>query len=139
LPENASILIKGKPKNGKTEYCVKLSKMLALANYKVAYNSPEQGKSMSFQEAAKRNNLQDEITGGKWMLCGKQCHRFDGWFDYLQRPNSGRVAFLDSVDRMKISEAEYVKLDERFPKKMIIMVCWNNPMSVRIEGHRVLC
>lgn len=127
VPSNFRMLIKGKPKNGKTEYSIQLTKMLSALGLKSAYNSPEQGKSPSFQQAIIRNNMED--VKGKWMLCGKQCKTFDGWFKYLERPNSGHVILLDSVDRMKLTDENYVKLDERFPNKIIIMVCWNNPMS----------
>jgi hypothetical protein len=133
IPENFRMLIKGKPKNGKTEYCMQTSKMLSTSNYKVSYNSPEQGKSASFQEAFMRNAM-NEIKGGKWMLCGKACHHFDAWFKHLERPNSGKVILLDSVDRMHLTEKQYIQLDERFPNKAIIMVCWNNPMSAESKA-----
>lgn len=132
VPRNFRMLIKGKPKNGKTEYCFQQSKMFAELGLKVSYNSPEQGKSQSFQAAAIRNKL-DEIKG-KWMLCGKSCKQFEPWLKYLERPNSGQVILLDSIDRMKLTEQQYVQLDQRFPNKALVMVCWDNPMSAAAKA-----
>jgi hypothetical protein len=124
IPDNARILVKGKPKNGKTEYLFKMTKMLCMdAGKKVHYNSTEQGKSKSIQAAFVRNKMAD-IRAGKWMLADATQNKFDPWFERLQGHNSGSVIVLDSIDYMKMTVEDFKRLHERFPKKMIIVVAW---------------
>lgn len=123
LCEGFRMLVKGDPKNGKTEYMMKFVKVLAANHGKVNYNSVEQGKSPSFKMAVQRNLLQ-ELPGGKFVLCDRSQKDFELWFKRLESANSGRTIVLDSADYMKLTFAQYKRLIERFPHKNIIIVCW---------------
>lgn len=117
------MLIKGDPKNGKTEYMITLIKELATVNGKVNFNSTEQGKSPSLKRALLRNNI-DQIPAGKFILCDASQRTFDAWFKRLKSPNSGKTIILDSGDYMNLTFAQYKQLIEEFPQKNIIIVCW---------------
>lgn len=135
IAEGSRILIKGDPKNGKTEYLMKLCKTLIVdAGYKVNFNSTEQGKSKSLQAAFFRNEM-DLLPNGKFMLCDKTQNNFAVWFKRLQRPNQGNVIVLDSMDYMNLSITELKQLLERFPRKTIILVAWMVNPILRQASH----
>jgi hypothetical protein len=138
LPENFRMLIQGPSGHGKTEYLMQLTKMFALAGYKVSLNNVEQGRSASLQEAVIRNNM-DEVPGGKWMLADGKQRTFEPWFKKLQRPNSGRIIALDSLDYMKLTLDDFKVLHERFPYKSIIIVCWDDPMDIHAKKIKYMC
>lgn len=134
IAEGSRILIKGDPKHGKTEYMMRLAKALIMdAEFKLNYNSTEQGKSKSFREAFMRNQM-DGLPGGKFMLCSKDQRKFETWYRKLQRPNQGNVIVLDSMDYMAITFEQVKLLLERFPNKTIILVSWLvNPLLKKVE------
>jgi len=138
LSENFRMIIEGKSGHGKTEYVLKLSKMLAMHYGKVHLNSVEQGKSDSFKEAFDRCNMH-EVESGKWMLGGKQMREFDYYFKRMQRPNSGRVLIIDSLDYFSLTLAQFKQLHERFPHKSIIIIAWNNPMDSHAKKIKYMC
>ena len=129
MPHNFRMLIAGESGHGKTEYIIKLAKMLATYLGKVHYNSTEQGKSADFQDAVIRNNM-DELDAGKFMLADANQRTFAGWFNKVQKPNSGRVLLLDSMDYMHLSFIQYQQIHERFKRqKAIIINSWGDPMA----------
>lgn len=138
ITENFRMIITGKSGHGKTEYAMQLSKMLALHYGKVSYNSTEQGRSASFKDSFLRNQI-DEITGGKWMMCDPSQRTFEPWFKRLQRPNSGRVIILDSIDYMKLTIDQYKQLHERFRHKSLIVIGWSDPMDINTKKIRYMC
>ena len=138
ITENFRMLIEGKSGHGKTEYMMKLTKMLAMHYGKVNVNSTEQGRSASLQDAFKRNNM-SEIKGGKWMLCDHTQRTFEPWFERLQRPNSGRVIVLDSLDYMNLTFKQFKMMHEKFKHKSIIIVCWNDPMDAQAKKIKYNC
>jgi len=137
ITENFRMLIEGKPGHGKTEYLMQLTKMLATHYGKVSLNNVEQGRSASLKESFLRNQM-DEIPVGKWMMADPSQRTFDPWFNRLKRPNSGRVIALDSLDYMKLTLDEYKKLHEKFKKKSLIIVAWNDPMDVNARKIRYM-
>jgi len=138
LTENFRMLIVGKSGHGKTEYAMKLSKMLSQYFGKVSYNSTEQGRSASFQQSFFRNQM-DEIKGGKWMLCDPSQRVFNVWFERLKKQNSGRVVLLDSLDYMKLTLDQFKLLHETFRHKSIIIVAWNDPIDPVTKKIRYMC
>jgi hypothetical protein len=122
LNQGFRLLIEGDPKNGKTEYLMKLMKELALKVGKVSLNSTEQGKSKSLQAAFKRNGM-TEIPVGKFMLSDTTQKDFDVWYNKLLK-NSGTTIVLDSADYMGLTFEQWKILHEKFPKKNLILVCW---------------
>jgi hypothetical protein len=132
ITENVRILIKGRAKNGKTEYSIKLTKALCIALGKVSFNSTEQVRTSGFKKAIIRNKMHEVV--GKFVLCSRDQKDFDVWFKKLQRPNSGRVIVLDSMDYMNLTFDQFKQLNDRFPNKAIIMICWHdNQVAKKIE------
>lgn len=138
ITENFRMIIQGPSGHGKTEYVMKLAKMLTQYYGKVNFNSTEQGRSSTFQQAWQRNGM-SEIQPGKFMLCSKDKKVFDVWFESLLRPNSGRVIILDSIDYMELKIAQYKQLEARFKHKSIIVVCWDDPMDINSKKIKYLC
>ncbi|MBL6448550.1 ATP-binding protein [Fulvivirga sp. 29W222] len=136
--ENFRMLIEGPSGHGKTEYVMKLAKMLATHYGKVNFNSTEQGKSSTFQIAYKRNKMY-EIKGSKFMLAEKSQKVFEPYFKKVQKPNSGRVLIIDSLDYMKLTFDQFKQLHERFPHKAIIITCWNDPMDTHAKKIKYCC
>lgn len=139
VTENFRMLIEGKPGHGKTEYVIRLAKALAIHYGKVHFNSTEQGKSATLQQAFTRNNIADEVPSGKLMLADAGQRTFEGWFRKVQKPNSGKVLILDSLDYMHLTFEQYQRLHERFPRKALIIVCWNDPMDTHAKRIRYTC
>ena len=138
ITENFRMIIQGPSGHGKTEYVLKLAKMLTEYYGKVNFNSTEQGRSASFQQAWQRNSM-NEIKPGKIMVCSKDKKEFDVWFESLLRPNSGRVIILDSIDYMEMKIAQFKQLEARFKHKSIIVVCWDDPMDTNSKKIKYLC
>jgi len=138
ISENFRIIVQGPSGHGKTEYVMKLAKMLTQYYGKVNFNSTEQGRSSTFQQAWQRNAM-NEITPGKIMVCSKDKREFEVWFESLLRPNSGRVIILDSIDYMELKIAQFKKLEARFRHKAIIVVCWDDPMDTNSKKIKYLC
>lgn len=134
LTEGARILVTGRPKNGKTEYIFQLMKHLATVYGKVRFNSAEQVRTKGLQKAYNRNRMQD--VAGNFMLCDRKQKDFDTFFAACQRPNSGKVLVIDSMDYMKMTVEQFEALHERFPKKVIILVAWaENKAAKQCEYH----
>lgn len=138
LSENFRMIIEGMPGHGKTEYTMQLSKMLATYYGKVHFNSAEQGKTDTLHEAFNRCEMH-EIEPGKWMLGNKQMRNFEYYFERMQKPNSGRVLIIDSLDYMKLTLEQFKQLHERFPHKSIIIVAWNDPMDTHAKRIKYMC
>lgn len=136
LVANFRMLIQGSPGHGKTEYLLKLTKMLAQCLGKVNYNNVEQGRSASLQDAIIRNGMEE--VKGKWMMAPEECRVFDKWFARLEKRNSGRVIALDSVDYLEMTFDQMKRLHERFKHKAIIVVAWDDPMEARVKRMKYL-
>lgn len=137
ITENFRMLIEGKPGSGKTEYLMQLTKMLATHYGKVTLNNVEQGRSASLKDSFMRNDM-DEVPVGKWMMADPSQRTFEPWFARLKRPNSGRVICLDSLDYMKLTLDQYKLLHEKFKKKSLIIVAWNEPMDINAKKIRYM-
>lgn len=137
ISEPFKMIIEGPSGHGKTEYVFKLMKVLVDVIGKVNFNSTEQGKSKTFKAAWDRNQMGD-IAPGKFMLAKKKT-TFELWYNDLCRPNSGRVIVLDSIDYLKMTDSQFKQLIERFEKKNIIVVCWNDPMAPDSKKIKYMC
>ena len=137
IPKGANILVTGDAKNGKTEYLIKMACAFMAAEMKVSFNSAEQGKSKSLQMALLRNNIQDHLTTGKFILCEPTQRKFENWYRRLASPNSGHVVFLDSADYMDLTVDQMKLLFERFKNKIIIIVTWKVNPNLKKFKHLV--
>lgn len=138
LAEGFRMLIHGKSGHGKTEYVMRLAKVLAMHYGKVNHNNVEQGRSKTLQAAFIRNNMK-EIPPGKWTLCDKSQRVFETWFKRLRARNSGRVIILDSLDYMHMTFDQFKLLHETFKHKSIVIVCWDDPFDTNAKKIKYLC
>lgn len=120
LERNATIMIIGPAKNGKTDYAFKFIKDLALHGAQVFYNTSEEGKSSTIKETAIRNNMQ--LVSGKVMFGNRLT--FDQLFAKMKKPRSGNVLVIDSWDYMNLTAEQFKTIRETLKHKMIILLCW---------------
>jgi len=115
--KNFKAIIYGKPKNGKTEFCIMFAKYLTRFG-KVLYNSFEQGHSKSLQDAFVRKNMMD--VRGKIIVTHKE--KFDQMHHRLKMKKSPNIIFIDSVNHIKLTQEQWKQLTEDFSKKVFIVV-----------------
>lgn len=112
-----SWFIYGAPKSGKTSFAMQLTKYLS--NFgKVAYNSIEEGYSLTIQEAMKRVDMQEVV--GKVVLLDKE-----GLNDLklrLRERKSPRFVVIDSIQFIELQFKEYKELKRAFPDKLFIYI-----------------
>jgi DNA polymerase III delta prime subunit len=142
MPKNASGLIWGESGNGKTSFCLALAKELAgsygdksVAN--VLWWSAEEGHEASLQDAIGRVGMQ-EVAG---KISFAEDTGFADLCEILSRKNSYKCVFIDSLDYMKLSVAEFKELRRLFPNKMFWMVAWGgkNPWNEHARKIRYMC
>lgn len=138
ISEGFRMLIHGKSGHGKTEYVMRLAKVLAMHYGKVNHNNVEQGRSKTFQSAFIRNEMKN-ITPGKWTLADKSQRTFEEWFKRLSGRNTGRVIILDSHDYMRLTFDQFKLLHEKFKHKSIIIVAWDDPFDPQAKKIKYLC
>lgn len=111
-----SWIIMGLTKSGKTTLSMMLAKYLTTFG-RVYYNSIEEGKSKSIQEAYKRVGMID--AAGK-MIMKKES--YEKMITRLKRHKSPEFVFIDTVQFMEMKFREYKELKEMFPSKIFIYV-----------------
>lgn len=115
--KNFKMIIYGKPKNGKTEFCIQFAKYMTKFG-KVLYNSFEQGHSKSLQDAFRRQNMQE--VKGKIIVTHKE--KYQDMFSRLKRKKSPQIIFIDSLQYIKLSGDQWKELIETFPRKVFIVI-----------------
>lgn len=134
LPEkNFTMLVYGRPGNGKTEFCIQFAKYMA-GFTKVHYNSYEQGISKTLQDALRRNNMQE--VAGKITFGNKE--NFSELMERLRNRNSAKVVFIDSRDFMKLNADQYKELVTAFPRKSFIIICWESARKPKGEYAKAI-
>jgi len=112
-----TMIIYGPPKNGKTSFAMKFAKYLT--NFgRVAYNSVEEGLSLSLRMAMERLNMEE--VGTRLVLLEKESVK--QMIRRLERPKSPDVIFIDSLQFLEMRFAQYKELKERFPDKLFVYV-----------------
>lgn len=114
------MLIKGAPKNGKTEFCTQLA-MYMTDFGKVFYFSKEQGASKSLYACFQRNNA----FKNRKLILGDKSIEFVRLLEIL-KTNRIKTLFLDSVNYLNLTENQYKILDEQFPNINLIFVSWKD-------------
>lgn len=112
-----SWFILGLPKNGKTSFAMMLAKYLT-GFKRVAYDSVEEGLSLSISEALRRVKMEDVKT--KFILIDKES--VDELIARLDKHKSPDIIFIDSVQFMDLKFSEYKRLKSRFPKKLFVYI-----------------
>lgn len=118
-PERGSRwIIYGASGNGKTEFAVQLAKYFT--NFgKVLYVSREQGDSSSLQLCFNRNKL----VGNKRLLLGID-YEINDIIAYLKEPRAAEFVIVDSIDYLKMTDADYKRLIEEHPRKTFVFISW---------------
>ncbi|MBQ0016497.1 MAG: hypothetical protein KBT04_05895 [Bacteroidales bacterium] len=114
---SGSWMIYGMPKNGKTSMAMCLCAYLASKGYRVAYNSVEEGLSLSLQAAVRRYF---GSTARNFVVIDKES--VEEMRERLSRRNSAQVVVVDSVQFLGLTFSEYKSLKEQFPHKLFIYI-----------------
>lgn len=127
--KNFRMLIFGPEKHGKTDLALKYAKYLCRFG-KVLFNSSEEGKSKTMQDAFHRNEMRE--VAGKFFLCHKETH--EDIKERLAKKYSGyRFYFNDSIDYNETTERQYKELVKLFPRLAQVHLSWEdtkgNPLT----------
>jgi hypothetical protein len=112
-----SWFIYGSPKNGKTSFAMMLGKYLSKFK-RVAYDSVEEGLSLSIQKAMERVNMME--VGSRLILLEKES--IEDLMIRLRRPKSPDIVIIDSVQFLELRFGEYKKMKSKFPHKLFIYI-----------------
>lgn len=112
-----SWLVWGNSGNGKTRFALQLAKYLT-GFCKVAYNSLEEGVSLSLRTAIEQVNFNG--SGRNLVLLDKE--PIPELIARLEKPRSPEVIIIDSVQYTGLKYQEYKKLRDRFRRKLFILV-----------------
>lgn len=116
--------IGGMPKNGKTSFALMLAKYLTKFG-KVAYDSVEEGLTLSFQNAMKRAGM-DEVSG-KFILLDRE--PIEDLTERLKKHRSPDIVFIDSIQFAELNFQTYKKLKKTYPNKLFVYL-------THIKGRR---
>lgn len=142
-----SWFIYGAPKQGKTSFAMQLTKYISRFG-RVAYDSVEEGFSLTIREAMERVNMQE--VSSKVILLDKE--NVDELKLRLRERKSPRIVILDSIQFMELKFSEYKELKAAFPDKLFVYIShvdgkypeglvarkvWRDAnISFRIEGFK---
>ena len=110
-------LVWGGSGNGKTRFTLQLCKYLTRFG-KVAYNSIEEGLSLSFQRAVEEERMCE--VNGKFILLDKE--PIDELIKRLELRKSQDIIVIDSLQYSGLNKDTAKKFVDRFPKKLFIFV-----------------
>lgn len=135
--------------NGKTSFALLLAKELCKYG-KVAYNSLEQGASLSMQQAIQRHEL-GNVGRGKFQLL---CEDLETLSERLSRRQSPDFVIVDSLQYTGLDYRGYRAFKERHRDKLIVFVShadgiqpdgrtakkvmYDAEMKIWIEGYRAI-
>jgi len=111
-------IIWGNSGNGKTRFALQLAKYLATLGRKVAYDSLEEGVSLSLRTAIEDCNIQE--VSRRFMLLDKE--PVIELMERLSKKKSPDVVIIDSIQYTGLTYADYKSLRTRFRTKLFILV-----------------
>lgn len=109
--------IYGDPKNGKTTFALMLAKYLTTFR-RVAYNSVEEGLSLTMQMALERVGMEE--AGTRFILLEKE--EIEELKERLLKKMSPEIVFLDSVQFADITFSDYKMMKATFPHKLFVYI-----------------
>ena len=112
-----SWIIWGGPGNGKTRFAVQLARYVSQFG-KVAYDSLEEGQSLSLQTAFINENMGE--CPGKMIIMDKV--RIPELMAILNRRRSPDIVIIDSIQYMGLNYAQYTKMIEQHRHKLFILI-----------------
>lgn len=117
-PERTGIwFVWGQSGNGKTSFLMQLSKELCKFG-RVAYNSLEQGTSLSMQQTLALNAMGE--VGGKFILLNRE--PIEEMSERMARPKSPDFYIIDSFQYTGMTAQQYADFVSRHRNKLIIFV-----------------
>lgn len=148
-PEQGGVwFIWGKSGNGKTSFVLQLCKQLARYG-KVAYDSLEEGSSLTMQNALVRVGMGD--VGSNFVLLNDSFAELD---DRLSRRRAPDIVVVDSFQYAHISLGEYEAFCKRHVGKLIIFISqadglkplgrtaqsamYSASLKIWVEGYRAI-
>jgi hypothetical protein len=122
VPERFLIYVDGDGGQGKTEYVMLMTKMLATYMGKSRLNNVEQGKHKQIKDSHWRNNFLNDIPKGKFQY--DNIRDFDAYLARLRRPNSGRIQLIDSISYWPLTAKQIQELIKEFKNKSFVFVAY---------------
>ena len=110
-------IIWGSSANGKTRFALQLAKYLAKF-VRVAYDSLEEGLSLSIQTAISEVGMSDAKRN--FVLLDKES--IGTLRERLTKQRSPKVIIIDSLQYTELTYKDYIRLINDFPNKLFIMV-----------------
>lgn len=110
-------IIYGPPANGKTRLSVRLAKYMS-AFGRVAYNSIEEGLSLSLQEAFLQERMEE--VEDRVQLLDKE--PMDALVRRLKKQRSPDIVFIDSLQFTFKSYAELKRMVDDYPRKLFVFI-----------------
>jgi hypothetical protein len=147
IPEAQGVwFVWGNSGNGKTSFVMQLCKELAKFG-KVAYDSLEEGASLSMQNTLRRCKMQE--VNRRFLLL--DCEPIDQLSARLARPKSPDFVVIDSYQYTQMTYKAYLKLKEANRNKLLIFishadgsvpagrsaksVMYDATLKIWVEGH----
>ncbi|NDV45482.1 ATP-dependent serine protease [Paludibacter sp. 221] len=119
LPElKGAWIVFGDSGHGKTSFALKLGKYFAQLGKRTAYDSIEEGLSLSMRDAFLRTGMSD--VSGKFLLLDKE--PISELKERLKKRRSPEVIIIDSVQYTNLKTKEYKELIDDFPNKLFIFI-----------------
>lgn len=117
-PERTGVwFIWGKSGNGKTSFVMQLCKQLCEFD-RVAYNSLEEGDSLTMQNTLKRYGM-NEVNKSFYLLNGENMREMS---DRLDKRKSVNIVVIDSFQYTQMNYKEYIRFKEAHKDKLIIFI-----------------
>ena len=117
-PERTGVwFIWGKSGNGKTSFVMQLCKQLCEFD-RVAYNSLEEGDSLTMQNTLKRYGM-NEVNKSFYLLNGENMRELS---DRLDKRKSVNIVVIDSFQYTQMNYKEYIRFKEAHKDKLIIFI-----------------
>lgn len=114
-----SWIVWGNSANGKTRFALQLAKYMARF-VRVAYNSLEEGLSLSMKTAIADVGMGDPETKRNFILLDKE--PINELVVRLKRQRSPRVVIIDSLQYTGLTYAEYKRLRDTFRNKLFVFI-----------------
>lgn len=146
-PEKAgSWILWGNSGNGKTRFSLQLAKYLTQFG-RVAYNTLEEGKKLSFQRAVKETNLKS--VNGKMIVISETIEELS---HRLTRNRAPRIVFIDSLQYSNLNKTKYTELINKHSNVLFIFIShaegknpkgttadavrYHSDVKIRVEGYK---
>lgn len=146
---SGSWLIHGDSGNGKTTYCLMLSKVLS-KHGRVAYNTIEEGARLTFQQAISRQKF-TKTQRRKFVILSESIEELR---IRLRKQKSPDFVLIDSLQYTFLTKKEYKELIDEFPDKLFIWIShsegrkprgklaqdveYHADVKMRVEGFKVI-